>query len=365
MRYSIATVFVLISIFLLSCQSEHTDRLPEKSVRGVVDTTGFAHLAWQMDSVMVRIHALSQKDLDRTEQPEGTVWKTAICPHDDYTYTGWFYPAVLRNITAKTVIIFGVAHKAREFNLENQIVFDSFTSWHGPYGDVKVSALREDLINHLPKEMFVVHDSMQAIEHSVEALIPFLQNQNRDVEIVSILVPYMNFDRMQKISDHLAKALHSTMEAKNLKWGQDIALLITSDAVHYGDEDWGGKNYARFGTDSSGNARAVAYEHEIIKSSFDGELTPAKIARFYSYTIMDDNFKEYKWTWCGRYSIPFGLFTSVHLQALENGGRLTGVPVAYATSITQPHIYVDDLGMGRTGIATQRHWVGYPAIGFK
>jgi hypothetical protein len=50
---------------------------------------------------------------------------------------------------------------------------------------------------------------------------------------------------------------------------------------------------------------------------------------------------------------------------LEGSKVLTGVPVAYSTSITQPHLKVDDLKMGQTGIATAHHWVGYPAIGFK
>lgn len=36
-----------------------------------------------------------------------------------------------------------------------------------------------------------------------------------------------------------------------------------------------------------------------------------------------------------------------------------------ATSITQPHLNVDDLGMGRTAIASPRHWVGYAAVGFR
>ena len=275
------------------------------------------------------------------------------------------YPAVLRNITAKTIIFFGVAHRAKSFNLENQLVFDSFETWHGPYGPVKVSPLREKIISQLPQNMFVINDSMQTTEHSVEAMIPFLQYQNRNIEIVSILVPYMEFEQMKSISQQVAKALHKIMTEENLHWGEDIALLISSDAVHYGDEEWGGKNYAPYGTDSTGNAQAVSHEHEIIKTCFEGKLTEEKIARFFSYTVSRDDFREYKWTWCGRYSIPFGLLTSLYLQSLEESGSLTGVPVAYATSITQPHLKVDDLGMGKTAIATAHHWVGYPAIGFK
>lgn len=335
------------------------------SIRGWADTVGFAHLDWQMDSVMHRIQALSHKDLIRARQDEGTIWKTAICPHDDYTYAGWLYPAVLRNIKAHTVILFGVAHKASQFQLENQLVFDSFAAWHGPYGEVKVSSLRDEIISQLPGEMAVVHDSMESVEHSVEALIPFLQYQDRNLEIVSILVPYMEYTRMQEVSRHLAGALFTIMREKNLHWGEDIALVITSDAVHYGNEEWGGMNYAPYGTDNTGNARAVSHEREIIRTCFEGELTGEKIKRFFTYTVDPDDFRKYRWTWCGRYSIPVGLLTSLSLQSLQAVSTLEGVPIAYATSISQPHLKVDDLRMGRTAIATSRHWVGYPAIGFR
>ena len=338
---------------------------PPNTIRGVVDTVGFAHLAWQMDSIVTRMHALNQEQLIHATQPAGTVWKTAICPHDDYTYAGWLYEAVLKNLTAKTVILFGVAHKARLFHLENRLVFDSYPAWHGPYGPVKVSPLREQIFSQMPEEMVVRHDSMQTVEHSVEALIPFLQHQKRDVEIVSILVPYMPLDRMESIGQELATVLAAIMAEQHLRWGEDIALVISSDAVHYGDEDWGGSNYAPYGTDSAGNAQAVAHEHEIIESCFTGDLSREQIARFVEYTVSPDNYKDYRWTWCGRYAIPLGLMTALHLQALEQGSPLTGVPVGYATSITQSQIKVDDLRMGRTGIATPRHWVGYPAIGFK
>jgi len=365
MKKSVSSLLVLLFLGILLSSSLPAETNPEISTRGLADTVGFAHLDWQMDSLVARINRLNRVDLNHSEQAPGTVWKTAICPHDDYTYAGWLYQAVLRNITAKTIIIFGAAHKARSFNLENQLVFDSYGSWHGPYGPVKVSALRDKIISQLPEDMAIIHDPMQTVEHSVEALIPFLQYQNRDIEIISILVPYMDFDRMKSISQRLAKVLFSVMAENNLHWGEDIAILISSDAVHYGDEEWGGNNYAPYGAESTGNARAVSHELEIIKTCFEGELTQDKIARFFSYTVSPDDFREYKWTWCGRYSIPFGLLTSLYLQSLGKSSTLTGIPVAYATSISQQHLKVDDLGMGRTAIATPHHWVGYPAIGFK
>lgn len=337
----------------------------ENLTRGLADTVGFAQYDWQMDSIITRINSQYKTNLIHAVQAPGTIWKTAVCPHDDYCYAGWLYQAVLSNVTAKTVIIFGVAHRAKSFNLENQLIFDSYKFWHGPYGQVKVSALRDEIINQLPDEIAIVHDSMQTKEHSVEALIPFLQAQNREIEIISILVPYMDFERMQILSQYLAKSLYATMEKNNLQWSKDIALLISSDAVHYGDEEWGGSNYAPYGTDKIGNAQAIAHEQEIIKTCFEGQLTQEKIARFFSYTVNPDDYREYKWTWCGRYAIPVGLLTSIYLNNLEEASALNGVKVTYSTSISHPYLKVDDLNMGQTAVATTHHWVGYPAIGFK
>ncbi|HHE32200.1 MAG TPA: AmmeMemoRadiSam system protein B [Chlorobaculum parvum] len=367
MRYIARTVVSMCLFFALilshSLLLARSD--PEFSTRALADTVGFVHKAWQMDSVMVRIKRLYHDDLARTQQPAGTVWRAAICPHDDYTYASWLYPAVLRNIKAKTVIIFGVSHKAWRYNLENRLVFDSFSTWRGPYGKVTVSPLRDEIIEQLPADMAIVHDPMQSEEYSVEAMIPFLQYQNRDVEIISILVPYMDFERIQSISKHLAKALFAAMNQKNLRWGEDVAILISSDAVHYGDEEWGGYNYAYYGTGSKANALAVAHDREIISTCFDSKLTEKKVARFYGYTTRKDNFREYRWTWCGNYAIPVGLLTALDLRELEKSAPLKGVPIAYATSISQPHLKVDDLTMGETAIATQRHWVGYAAVGFR
>jgi AmmeMemoRadiSam system protein B len=331
----------------------------------LADTVGFAHRAWQMDSVMVRIKRLDHGDLVGTQQPSGTVWRAVICPHDDYAYTGWLYPAVLNNIKARTIIIFGVAHKASVFNLENRLVFDSFSSWQGPYGRVTVSPLRDEIVRCLSKDMAVVDNAAQSAEHSVEALIPFLQYSNRDIEIISILVPRMDYERMQLVSRHLARELFAIMQKKELRMGEDVVLLVSSDSVHYGDEAWSGNNFAFYGTGGKANALAEAHDRQIIRSCFKSELTEEKVARFYSLTTSPDNAGEYKWTWCGRFSIPFGLLTALNLQALEKSAPLTGIPVAYATSISQPHLKVDDLGMGQTAVATVRHWVGYAAIGFK
>lgn len=354
-------LFALIAVCSCNTKTQETS----ENIRPVVDTVGFAHLDWQMDSIVSRISTQFGDQLAETTQYENTVWRTAICPHDDYAYAGWLYPAVLKNLKAKTLIIFGVAHKARNFQLENQLVFDSFDAWQGPYGTVKVSPIREQLMDKIPEEYYIVHDSMQLVEQSVESMIPFLQHQNKATEIVSVLVPYMEKDRMNSIAESFAEALNDITSNQQLEWGKDIALLITTDAVHYGCEEWGGNNYARFGCDSIGYNKVMAYEQEIITNCFTGELDNDKTDQFINYTVQPDNFKEYKWTWCGRYSVPMGLKVADRFQQLTNAASLKGIPLAYETTISHPEIPVEDLRMGKTAIATTKHWVGLAAIGFK
>ena len=362
-------LFISIAMLFTQCKSEKSKLVPRKTtVRGLVDTVGFAHLSWQMDSLMQRILRLQKKPLlkaiQQGEVTPQTQFKVAISPHDDYGYVGYLYPAVMEGIKAKTVIIFGVAHKARLLNLENQIIFDTYPAWHGPYGPIKVSNIREEIINQLPDKVYQINDSMQTIEHSVEALLPFLQYYRRDREFVSILVPYMSFERMRQIAQPLARAIAKVANRRHWQWGRDFALVISTDAVHYGDQDWGGKNFAFYGVDSAGYEKAVAHEMEIINNCLKGPLREEGIRKFTQYTVQVNDFKKYKWTWCGRYSVPMGLETAYYLSK-ELKQNLTGRLIGYANSIDHAPLPVKDLRMGFTAPANMHHWVGYVAMGWE
>jgi AmmeMemoRadiSam system protein B len=192
-------LFILpLSIFIiLSCQFGDDAGKNVNKIRIFSDTTGYAHKGYQMDSVLSRIDRLSGRErkniLYIQDMPSQKNWRLVICPHDDYSYAGEIYPYVIENLKTPTVIIFGVAHKAKELGIEDQLVFDTYTHWEGPYGLIKVSEYREALLAEIPAEMYQINDSLQQIEHSVEALIPFLQYYQPSVQIISILVPCMNF----------------------------------------------------------------------------------------------------------------------------------------------------------------------------
>ena len=121
--------------------------------RGLADTVGFAHLEQQMDVLMRRIDGQDAATLARALRDKGISaadrWRMAIAPHDDYAYVGYLYPLVLANIKAGTVIVFGVAHKARQLDLEDQLVgrftksgmFDSISVMPGSVGPITFVAL--------------------------------------------------------------------------------------------------------------------------------------------------------------------------------------------------------------------------------
>jgi AmmeMemoRadiSam system protein B len=355
-------LFTLIFFFSLQLNAQNKIRKP-------ADTVGFATKAWQMDSIVQRIDRIHSSVIDSANRlnvlNENTAFRLAICPHDDYAYAGFLYEMVIPHIKAKTVIVFGVAHKAKKFNVEQKIVFDSFEGWEEPYGKCIISPLRDEIIKNLPSGDYIIHDSLQQAEHSVEAIIPFLQYYNRDIQFVSILVPAMNFSMMEKYSFELARVIDQVMKKNNLSWGKDVALVISNDAVHYGDEEWGGTNYAKYGCDVEGYKKAVNHENEIIRTSLIPSLDTAGIHKFFNYTVQPGNWHDYQWPWCGRYSVPFGLLTGYYLSHIRNEAHLEGIKLGYSTSIDHELLPVEDLNMGKTAIATLHHWVGFAAIGYE
>jgi AmmeMemoRadiSam system protein B len=355
-------IFTTVGILLLTtfCQISEQDR-----VRRMVDSTGFATTETQMDSINSRIYRFQGHLLDSLEADNRIrSWKTVICPHDDYSYVGYLYPAALREIETNTVILIGVAHKASKFDLQDKIVFGEYDYWQSPYGRAEVSPLREKIVKHLPEKTYTVHNEMQTIEHSLEPIIPFLQKNNPSLKILPVLVPYMSFDDLQTQAQEFSKALQQATKDEQFRWGKDYTIVISSDAVHYGDEGWGGKNFARYGADSAGYQQAVEHEKDLIHTYLTGDLSTEKVKGFYHSTVKKDNYKEYKWTWCGRYSIPFGLLLSENIAKRQEQGKVTGHFIDYSTSITDKPLPVRDISMGHTAPAHISHWVGYAAVGY-
>jgi len=358
-------ILLVIAIYMIM-NPPHPIQIEKLSenIRAPVDTIGFAHKQNQIEAVVSCAENLERESLQQEAENFEDPWIAGISPHDDYVYAGRVYVHLMRNIRAKRIVLFGVAHKAADWNVENKLIFDDFDYWKSPYGKVVVSSLRKEILLGLPEDQRIVSNKFHSVEHSLEALIPFLHYYIRDVEIIPILVPYMKWERMDTLSSSLARVLSEIIKKKNLVVGKDIAFVISSDCVHYGDEGWGGKNFAHFGTDKAGYKKAVAREHRLIKDYLTGPIKPTRL-RSFLYTLVDENnVHDYKITWCGRFSIPFGLNCVYRLMKYLDHPPLEGHLLRYGTSLDRPYLPVENLGLGTTAPATLHHWVGYCAVGY-
>lgn len=358
---------LIILLLIFCCQkkefSEHAIPLNAK-IRALKDTIGFSFTKQQIEAVVKLSEKLEHNAIQKNQERfRNKRWIAGICPHDDHLLAGSVYVHLFQNLNARRFVIFGVAHKAANWGVQDSLIFDSFDYWRAPYGPVKVSELRQEITELLPEEDFVVNNDWQSEEHSVEGIVPFIQYYRRDTEIVSILVPYMNWERIEKLSQDLAEALAKIIQQHHWKLCEDIAFICSNDGDHYGDQDWGGRNLAPFGVDEAGYLKATQQDSSLINKNLTGELTDKKLQDFCFRVWGENDLKEYKIRWCGRFSIPFGLNTVRILMEKLNHPPLNGYFLRYDNSYNLGKLPLE-IGIGTTAPNNIRHWVGYSAIGY-
>lgn len=339
------------------------------TVRQPVDTVGYATVPAQVEAILAVSDSMIEAgalpfDLTSASSGAGEMIG-AIIPHDDYIYAGPYYALTFERLGADLVVLFGVAHRARRIGLEGKLIFEDFSGWKGPYGVTPVSSLREKVIGRLPAEIVLVDGAFHASEHSLEGFIPFIQHfGGMDVEILPVLVTRFAGDSFAFASGEMARALAAVLEEEGLELGNDAAVLISADCVHYGDEEWGSGGYAPFGTGSEGYGKATDQDIDIARTTLEGTVTAEKIAGFRERVERDELVNPYKVTWCGVYSIPFGLTVLEGVSSAQGRDAPVGHLLGYGTSLEPGALPVEDTGLGATAIATDRHWVGYLAMGY-
>jgi hypothetical protein len=102
----------------------------------------------------------------------------------------------------------------------------------------------------------------------------------------------------------------------------------------------------------------------LLRGPLAGPLTGEKIRSLFETFVDPARPDEYRLTWCGRFSVPFGLMLLERTARALTQGPPVGHPVAYATSVGWPELPVRDAGLGETAPANLYHFVGYPAAAF-
>ena len=346
---------ICIILFLIS--TIFYDEMAQE-IRPIRDNVGFCWNADEMDSV---INYLA-KSYDGKEFSSNNL-VAAISPHDDYLYAGRIYFPLYKILRTKEVVIFGVTHgtvrKAMN-DPQNILIFDDYKYWHGPYKNVEVSPLRDFIKSNLNREYFITSDKAQDIEHSIEALIPFLQHYNMDIKITPIMVTAMPYDRMKNISGELSGIIINYIKQNNLEIGKDIFFLISTDANHYG-EDFDNSPY---GMNDKSHQTATGLDKSIANSCLTGTIDESKIKELTVKLWPDSNSSSVKPLWCGRYPIPFGLLTAVNVINKIDNKQITGEIFKYSDTWTEKVLPVKNTHLGLTAPFSLKHWVGFLSAGF-
>lgn len=343
-------IFILISTIIYTAMGQE--------VRPIRDNVGFCWNASEMDTL---INYLSQESKGELLNSQNLV--AAISPHDDYLYAGRIYFPLYRILRTKEAVIFGVTHSTVRKAMNDPqdiLIFDDYKYWRGPYKNVKVSPLRDFIKNNLNKDYFITSDKAQDIEHSIEALIPFLQHYNRDIKITPIMVTAMPFERMEKISGDLSEIIVKYIKKNKLKLGKDIFFLISTDANHYG-KDFDNSPY---GMDDPAHLKATAIDKDITNTCLTGNIDKSKVRDLSMNLWPDPINNSTKPLWCGRYPIPFGLLTTINIVDNLYHKQITGTIFRYSDTWTEKVIPVKNTHLGLTAPFSLKHWVGFFSAGF-
>lgn len=334
-------------------------------VRAQLDTVGFAVSPSDMQAVLAA--SLGTEGLPPPHTgPAVLPCVAAILPHDDYLYAGRTAVHGLPYLQARRWIVFGVCHACRRVGVRDRLLLDDSAAWRVAGQEFAVdTGLRADLAARLG-DLAAVSAERQAAEHSIEALLPWLGAAVADPLVVPVLVSGMELAALQERAAAFATALAAICRERGWVPGRDIGILISADAVHYGCDGWGGAGYAPFGCDEAGHAAGRAQDVTLAEATLAGPLSGASVASFtrlaWDAASPDFPAKPYRITWCGLWSIPFGLTVAEHLQEELGGPMLTGTLLRYGDSVSDGRLEVAGTRLGVTAPNTLGHWVGYASI---
>lgn len=328
-------------------------------VRGQRDAVGYATTAEGMRQVWeLSAQGPEPEGFGESVQP-GVLG--VIGPHDDYIYTARVYRRVFPLVTAKTVVIVGVFHRYRRFEIRDRLVFDPYRAWRSPDGEIAVSALRDELVAALPADMAMKDAAAHDSEHSIEGIAYFMKHARPDVEIVPVIVPAASLETFTAMAAAFGEALAGTMKKRGWQLGRDVAIVVSTDGTHYGDDF----HYSPYGAGGAEPLRrTVEQDRALMRETLAGPVDPARVSRFFGTVVDPAQPDRYRVTWCGRFSVTVGTLvigaTARHLGL----GMPRGVPLALGVSVDTPELPVRQLGVGPTAPANLYHFVTHPAVAF-
>ena len=143
-----------------------------------------------------------------------------VSPHAGYVYSGQLAAETLSSVAIpETVILIGPNHHGR-----GAPVALSTRTWKMVFGNVPVdNDLARLLLDH--SAHICVDESAHDPEHSLEVQIPFLQQLQKNLHIVPLVVSRISFELCEDVAKSLAEAIKA--------FGKDTLIVASSDMSHY------------------------------------------------------------------------------------------------------------------------------------
>lgn len=354
-----AALLIVLVIFLagLLIAGERFAPAQPPKVRPVRDDVGFC---WQAASMKILVDYLASQEKESFDS-RGLV--AAISPHDDYLYAGRLYYPLFNLIRTREAVIFGVTHgtvRNEIKGLDSLLILDDYELWPGVLKPVEISPLRSYLKAHLKADYFTVNNRAHELEHSIEALIPFLQYFNPEIKITPIMVAPMPLEKMKEIAADLSRVITAYMKENKLQPGPDIFFLISADGNHYGKDF----NNLAFGEGQEAWEKALTFDQNLIASYLTGRLDDGKIAGL-AGELWGQTYLDYKSSyWCGKYSIPFGLLTVQRVMERSTGRLTRGSLIRFSDTYSEGVLPLKKIGLGTTAPFSLRHWVSFCSIAY-
>jgi AmmeMemoRadiSam system protein B len=327
-----------------------TPGLIAQGIRPIRDDVGYC---WHREQMKLLVNYLAARESNTSTDSS---FVAAVSPHDDYLYAASIYYPLFRSIKSKEVVIFGVTHSSVRKEIgdpQGILLLDGFKAWTGCGRTVEISPLRGFIKSELDTQYYTIHNRAHELEHSIEAMVPWLQYFNPGVKITPIMVTAMPFERMDELSEKLSTIIAEYMRNAELIPGRDIFFLCSSDANHYGKDF----DNIPFGEDSNAHVKGVEQDRQIAESFIAGVVESGKIRDFIGAMKSI--------VWCGRYSIPFGLLTTEKTIQKVLEKKLFGEILRYSDTYTEGVLPLTQTGMGITAPFSLKHWVGHLSAGFR
>ena len=148
------------------------------------------------------------------------------------------------------------------------------------------------------------------------------------------------------------------MARRGLSLGKDLAVVVSSDAVHYG-ADFGYTPYGLGGEVALAQARAR--DRGLLEGPLSGPIGADSARAFFEACIDPESLDTYRHTWCGRFALPLGLLLMKELARASGREAPWGQAIAYAATVDAPELPARGFGLGTTAPASLSHFVGLPA----